>query len=423
MIRLIVAAIVIIAILAIGVPAAAADVNTGVKVLSGASAAPLVKVKWETTDGTATGESGDPSHLTIGTQVMPNVGFQAQTNVWFWAVVTDPMGKDNIGSVYADVYYPSGTVGVDVDPGPANAQKFEVKLDLYSGGDSAAGLAAYNQAAALGIPPAASSIIRINSATPTMNYPPVTPPVLTQNGDIQYELAEGLAKLYVGQWWFDNCELAGYYMVTINAVNKQGIVGNWSNGLQWMAKTAAGYDFGGFEYGDVSLGVHKVVGGDRIWDLPITGIAGQPRSSGGPTVTNKASIENWGNTYLRMTIKQDDMGFGQNVSPAGWNVHFDARLGADPNAYVNYDPLILKSTLANLALATPATEVPQILRLCAIEKVDLSITIDKDLTPATPKSGFMVLGANVATGPPTDGTVYTYSGNPPTPAPVPTATH
>jgi hypothetical protein len=39
----------------------------------------------------------------------------------------------------------------------------------------------------------------------------------------------------------------------------------------------------------------------------------------------------------------------------------------------------------------------QILNLCALAKVDFSIQVNKDLTPGTPKSGTMIIGAAQAT--------------------------
>ena len=142
------------------------------------------------------------------------------------------------------------------------------------------------------------------------------------------------------------------------------------------------------------MNVHKQIGGNWIFDS--VGAAPNP---------SPATIRNTGNTYLRMTVKEDDMGLGTTVGSANlWNVIYDFRLGDGDIApgstvgYTNYVPSAVKVVGTNAALnaATPFTSL-QILNLCAVSKVDFSIEVLKDLTPGTPKSGNMIIGAAQAT--------------------------
>jgi hypothetical protein len=368
--------------IAIVLPAMAAGVSTGVQVQSGGSNPPLVKCMWESTDSAADAESGDPSHVVYPdsklTQVAPTPGFQATTTVNFWAVVTDPAGVGNLANIYADVYYPAS----GADPGPNGALKFEVQLTVMQlNGPSSAALNDFDGAYA-------AHMVTINSATPTFAYPIGSS--ATQKGDIDEELIQGTAALYFGQYSFDNCELAGDYPVMINAVNQQNVHGTLGNILQWLPLTAAAFDFDAVNYGQVAIGVDKQINGDYTWDIPATG-------------ANPATIANTGNTYLQMTITQNDMGLGstQVNGVTTSNVYYDARMGDGSlggfpnNGIVTYQPYV-------------ATTLPQILKLCALDKIDFSITVVKDPSTGTNHSytGQMLLGVVYSPGPALEGTEY-----------------
>jgi hypothetical protein len=286
----------------------------------------------------------------------------------------------NISNVYADVYYPAN----GSDPGPNASLKFEVKLSLATTDETAVALfnAAY-----------AANLVTINANTPI--YPAAGG---TQVGDIQEELNQQSARLYWGTFPFDNCELAGDYPVVINAVNGQNVHGTLTNTLQWLASTGAQFDFDTVNYGNVAIGVEKQIDGDRTWNTSLTG-------------ANPATVRNIGNTYLQVTVKQDDMGLGQTQPGNVWNVSYDARLGdgdtgnllAEGKVY--YNPNVTAT-------------MPQILKLCAATKVDFSIKVVKDpsMTNIHSYTGKMTLGAIYSAGPAFEGTVYM------PPATIPTAT-
>jgi hypothetical protein len=209
---------------------------------------------------------------------------------------------------------------------------------------------------------------------------------ISTKADIDDELNQQLAVTYWGTYHFDNCQLAGNYGITINAFNWQTVVGSFSSSFQWMPLTAAEFDFNAVNYGSVTMGVHKQIGGNWIFD-----------SVGAAPSPSPATIRNIGNTYLRLTVKEDDMGLGTTVGSANlWNVIYDFRLGdgdiapGTTTGYTNYVPAVIKG--GNLAGSASVSSL-QILNLCATVKVDFSITVLKDITPGTPKSGNMIIGA------------------------------
>jgi hypothetical protein len=387
----------VIMAVAFAIPAFAATASTSVTVLSGTNGTPtpFVKAMWESTGSTTTGtppvttyipnaESGDPSHASFVdpklTQVYPNAGFQATTPITFWAVVTDSSTVGNLTNVYADVSYPASPAAAD--PGPNGQLKFEVQLtQIDPNGPNSQAMTDFNLAYL-------AHMTEINTLTPSFNWP--TPSdAATQWGDIMEELSQGTARLYYANFNFDNCELWGDYPVMITAYNQQNNKGLLGDTLQWQAMTSAAFDFTAVNYGSaVVVGVETPAtpGGDVAWNTSMSGAM-------------PASILNTGNTYLQLTVSQDDMGFGTTSSGGvtSPNVTYDARLGAGTETYYNPN--------------TP-TLLPQILHLCAIDKIDFSIKVTKDPSATHTYSGTMTLTPTYSAGPATTGNEYGYTGNP-----------
>jgi hypothetical protein len=350
----------VIAVLAMSIPAMAADIGTSVTVTSGSGTPPIVQALWAHDGGNnVSGESADPSHATVGVQILPTQGYQALHDITFAAVVTDENGVNNLTHVFADIYNPDGSL------------KFEVELTRHMTDDFSVTL--FDQA---------------------YNAHMVTVKEGLTKAVIDEELNQQLSAKYWGTYHFDNCQLAGTYSITINAFNTQTLVGQLVGSFLWSPLTAAEFDFNAVNYGNVTMNVHKQVGGNWIFD-----------SVGAAPSPSPATIRNIGNTYLRMTVKEDDMGLGTTVgSPDLWNVKYDFRLGdgdiapGNTTGYVNYLPSAAKTIGTNAALnsATPYSSL-QILNLCAVSKVDFSIEVLKDLTPGQSKSGLMIIGAAQAT--------------------------
>jgi hypothetical protein len=347
----------VIMAVSMAIPALADSVSTGVTVSSGAGTAPIVLALWAHDGGSnVTSESADPSHATVGVQILPTQGYQASHDITFVAVVTDGNGVANLTHVYADITNPDGSL------------KFEVELTRHSTDDFSQTEfdAAYND-----------NMVTVNS--------PAT------QATIDEQLNQQLAAKYWGTYHFDNCQLTGTYGITINALNVQTLVGSFGGSFLWAPLAAADFDFNAVNYGNVTMNVHKQIGGNWVFDSPVA-----------TAPTNPATIRNIGNTYLRMTIKEDDMGLGstQINGVTTWNVMYDFRLGdgdiapGTTNGMVNYLPAVAKG--GNLTGAASVSSL-QILNLCALAKVDFSIQVNKDLTPGTPKSGTMIIGAAQAT--------------------------
>jgi hypothetical protein len=348
----------VIMAVAFALPAMAASVGTSVTVSSGAGTAPLVKALWAHDGGTdVTSETADPTHTTVGVQILPTQGYQASHDITFVAVVTDANGVSNLTHVYADIINPDGSL------------KFEVELTRHSTDDF--------------------SVTEFDAA---YNANMVTVNTLSSKADIDEELNQQLAAKYWGTYHFDNCQLTGTYQIVINALNVQTLVGTFGGSFLWAPLTAADFDFNAVNYGNVTMNVHKQVGGDWTFNSPV-GTAPSP---------NPATIRNIGNTYLRMTVKEDDMGLGstQINGVTTWNLAYDFRLGDGDIApgttigMVNYLPAVAKG--GNLTGAASVSSL-QILNLCAVSKVDFSIQVNKDLTPGVAKSGTMIIGAAQAT--------------------------
>jgi hypothetical protein len=342
----------VIMAVSMALPAMADSVGTSVTVTSGSGIAPIVKALWAHDAGSdVTSETGDPTHTTTGVQILPTQGYQTSHDITFAAIVTDANGVANLTHVYADIYNPDGSL------------KFEVELTRHITDDFSVTLfdAAYND-----------NMVTLNNGF--------------TKAEIDDELNQQLAAKYWGTYHFDNCQLTGTYGITISAFNTQTIVGTFSGSFEWMPLTAAEFDFNAVNYGNVTMGVHKQIGGNWIFD-----------SVGAAPSPSPATIRNIGNTYLYMTVKEDDMGLGTTVGSANlWNVIYDFRLGdgdiapGTTTGYTNYVPAAIKG--GNLAGAASVSSL-QILNLCAVAKVDFSIQVNKDLTPGVAKSGTMIIGA------------------------------
>jgi hypothetical protein len=230
-------AILLAAIMAVSIalPAMADSVGTVVTVSSGSGTAPLVKALWAHDGGTlVTSETADPSHTTPGVQILPTQGYQALHDITFVAVVTDGNGVRNLTHVYADIMNPDGSL------------KFEVELTRHSTDDFSVTEfdAAYN-----------ANMVTVNTAS--------------NKADIDEELNQQEAAKYWGTYHFDNCQLTGTYAIIIKALNVQTLVGTFGGSFLWAPLTAAEFDFNQVNYGTVTMGVHKQIGGDWTFNSPV----------------------------------------------------------------------------------------------------------------------------------------------------------
>ena len=257
--------------------AAAANVTTSVNMAAGGGTPPVMMAKWETEPGAPSLESGDPIHLTAGSQFMPPATFEGAKWLNYYAVVTDAENNGNVQMTYADVYHPDGTF------------KYQIHFTKM---DKADGIAALNAVKNIGLlklgPESADAAFVLN------------------------ELNKETAAVWMGTAEIHYCQMDGNYRVEVRAVDMNQNPSAWLiNTFYYVPVTAAEYDFTAVNYGSVSMGA------PAIWR------AGDTLFSNGD---GKPTVRNVGNTKLNIKINQTDMGFGKDVSGA-WNVKFDARLG------------------------------------------------------------------------------------------------
>jgi hypothetical protein len=352
-------AVFIALILSIGlaVPVTAQTVTTGVDVTGGTTTPPIIKCKWEQ-DLTPSLEDGDPNHETSGAQFLPPLAFGATKVVQYWVVVTDPEGVSTVSQVSVDVYHPLG-------PPENGSKKYQViltKVDKFT-----IGKPAYEAARDAGL-------------------------VTYQSGyddfEVTNELDKCTAEVYMGEEVLDYHQPAGGYHVVADACDNTNAWASQAvpptsleNCFEYIAVPGMEIDFDAVNYGTVSVSSEKWIAGDTIFDSPV-GAAPEP---------NPATVRNIGNTDIKITVDQNDMGFGfsgttptvyQGSAPptaaqSNWNVVFDARLGSDPANAMYYDP--------NVEIT-----LPNKLPLCNTEELDFSIHVKK--STAGNHTGTMTIG-------------------------------
>jgi len=357
-------AIIFVLVAALPVMAAPTSVTTSVTINGGTSAAPIIKVKWEQ-DLTASLEDGDPSHTVAGSQFLPPLVKGGKKLVQYWAIVTDPDGVGTISSVVVDVFHPAGP--------PLNGSfKYQLILAMQP---AAAGLAAYQAAFAAHL---------------TTFQQNTVPPI--DNAEVLFELDKGTATVWMVQGELDYEQPAGNYTATFDAFDNtnswasQGTPPtNLSNLFTYIAVAGIELDFNSFNYGTVSVSTEKWIAGDTVWNTPI-GAAPSP---------NPATVRNIGNTLVKITLKNTDMGFGFNgvtataysgsttptAAQSNWNVVFDGRMGSNAANAMYFDPNVTAT-------------LPNVLALSSQDELDFSIHVKK--AAAGLKSGTMYIGSVIS---------------------------
>lgn len=336
--KILVVALALVLSLALAAPVMA-DVPAEGSITAGTGDPPIIKCKWETPD------TGDPTHETLGTQILPPLVWGTYTTVGYYAVVTDPQGWANIAAVYADVYHPLES--------PLNGSfKYQVELTRIT--NETTGINKFNQAVDQGL-------ITARSINPLTGYEYL-------DEEIIHELEQGLAWVYRIEYsdglWYE--QPAGDYKVIIVAVNTYNQEATLQNYFEYVPVHGCEIDFTSFIYGPVSPYIHKQIGGDTDF--------ADPKAPAGHGVPNGATIRNIGNTLCKVTVYQTDLSY--ETSPGSgvwvelgktgdaWNVEYDARLGVD-GQWVYYDP------------EEEDVVLPDILDLSEVEKLDFSILIKK----------------------------------------------
>ena len=341
--------------LSFAVPSMAAATNavtTAVLIGGGAGDPPVVKCKWEWPDDADPAYPGYTTTSIPGTQIMPPVSYQGTKPVEFYAVVTDSSGVNTVRDVWADVWHPLGA--------PENGSfKFQVQLAKHYDGSTpdlfvSLALAKFDTAVQAGV-------IKFNTGFTA--------------AEVREELIQGDAQLFEGAYVMSYHQPYGTYKVIVTAFDSSNNQGTLENHFLYYGVTATEFDFIAIDYGTVQVQTDVLRGGDTVFS----------QGDGKPTVRNI------GNTWAKIWLFQDDMGFGQTVGQVPpWNVLFDARLGdALTGTLIHFDPAFAKG--ATPTPNGPKTVLPDILKLCNTQKLDFSILVKKALLSSY--SGNMWIGA------------------------------
>ena len=324
-------------------------------------------------------ESGDPLHLTPGTQINPPMIFDSSKTIDFYAVVGDPDGVGSLSDVYGYVYSPSNSpapYNTPTDPNGNPFFKYKVTYTNLGNGPAAQALvtAAYNAGlTTFGTVPTTGNDQYATSESWTGSY--TLSNLVNSSGT--GELQKNVADLYMGQGVLTYEQPAGQYSVDVYAEDSLNYVSPaLVNNFWYLPLTGVETDFTSINYGAVALKIDKTIAGDVTWNSP----AG----------VNNATVRNIGNTWAQVTVAQDDEGFGVDGTEApmayvgttpptfsstptsgvstNWNVYFDAVMGS--NAEVYYTPTAKGSPMTNVVT------LPGVLGLSTMNELDFSIYIN-----------------------------------------------
>jgi hypothetical protein len=319
-----------------------AEPPTGIGDPNDGNGPPVIKVKWEYDLGPGPHDGfAHDSCIAPGLGVAPLPG--RNVKVGYYAVVTDPQGKDHVDKVYADIWHPDGEF------------KYQIELKRVGFEDTD-----YDKTIALKI---WDHVISYHRDIITVNegWAMGLDPGIDWWADVRDELNEPLAYMYYGEALLSYCQPGGYYTVGVRAHDHNGAWCDYLYNQFWYIPTAAiEIDFDMIDYGVVAESFDQWVGGDYDMDT-----------------SHKPTVRNIGNCPVELWVVQDDMDFGK--TDGRWNVQFDAQLTADEKNRVYYYPDV-------------RTRIPGHVDLCTKEKLDFSIHVFKGF-PDIPYKGTMGLYA------------------------------
>jgi len=226
-------------------------------------------------------------------------------------VVYDEEDNGNVKLAFADVFHPDGT--------------FKYQVNFVKVVPQSTGISKFNAAVA-------AKLVKVGTTKTA--------------AQVLNDLEKGTAAVWRGEAYIDYCQMDGDYTVIVKAIDQND---NYSpelvNTFLYVPVACGEFDFTSLDYGSVAINRPVWRAGDTVFGS-----------------ADKPTVRNIGNTKIRVTIKQTDMGFGQDVTGA-WMVHFDARLG-NVGAEPIYDPYV-------------ETTLPDVLDRSHLEELDFSIHIVK----------------------------------------------
>lgn len=314
-------------------------------VVTGSMTPPIIKAKWELPD-----DADEPSHLTPGTQVLP----EACTDkpIEFFMVARDPNGAADIANAGFRVAHPvapdPGTVCWMPDLWPAIYGYGDVQNLKVSEGTAFEGIYGTQT-----VPGADRAFIRAAIARG------VAANLLTQAmaDDLLEELEQQEARFFWAVKPFTCCYAPGDYEIMAWASDTSGGQGELINTLYYESIIAIDVDFiNVIDYGELVPGVKQIVSGDEVFSL----------DDGKPTV------KSLGNDPIQIWLHADPM---EGEVKHDLIENFDARLD-------HYDSV---DFLASEDIPVPGVLIPN-----WINKMDFSVTPPFG-TPADRYVGTMTL--------------------------------
>jgi len=295
---------------------------------------PIVKAKWEEELGVTNRESGDPTHITAGSQFNPPLVNGAKKAITVCTVVTDPQGLGTIATVKAEVDGPNCG-------GKTPYWLYELTRTYNPDTQAAAAKTLFTNAYNKGLV----------AFSDTQLYP---------YDEIMNELNNGHAAIYCGPFDIDYEDPSGDYVVTIKAQDTLNGTTLFSNEFLYVPMAGVVADFSAVNYGSVQL-MNQAMAPAGDYDIINT--------PGAPTV------KNIGNTRMTLSVTQDQMGL-----PLPTDIVYAARVGDTTHTKVTYNPNTL-------------TPLVTIFGLSEIQKMDFWVTV-RQTGESTAYTGNMTLTAD-----------------------------
>lgn len=198
----------------------------------------------------------DPSKAGVQLWPVPGEGVEKKyKDFWKYAIVSDPNGIADIADVYEKLKFPDGTY------------TSEVKMTKMTYTEAKAAL---DSALALG--------------------------TITSADYAKYELGlrpdKGTYLMYKVKNSLSNCDLPGTYTVWFKPVDSHGglTYGDSAVTFEYYKLAALELDFSAVDYGEINVGVTKIIGGDEDWSTP-----------------EKPTVKNQGNSPFVISVKATDL--------------------------------------------------------------------------------------------------------------------
>ena len=290
-------------VLAMYVPMAAAQDIPTTALVSGAGTPPVVECIFVLDD------TGDPTHVNPGTQILPNPGSGADevfTSFWKYVVVSDPNGINDISKVEEWLTKADG-----VDTPLVTTTEVTDYTEAVAILDSALAQNVITQ-------------VEYNSA------------------EFKLDPAKNEARMFRIENSLNNHDLPGDIIVHFKAIDASGGTTFADETFEYLPLKAFETDFGIVDYGSILVGFEQYIAGDDVWAVP------------GPSNENRNTIKNQGNVEFQISAHATDMSNGE--TPAQY-IYADA-LSIELLGVHLYDlssPVVIEEAPDNLAMLQPCT--------------------------------------------------------------------